>query len=101
MVNKQRIEAGALSYVNEVLVPRMPGLTGAAFATAAPFVIRAKLNGFLPLFDGTEIVNGDMVDVEKLYAEFKRNMQGKWPVEMANFTFSENDLDEVYRYVLR
>lgn len=101
MVNKQRIEAGALAYVVESLVPRMPTFSGAVFATAAPFVIRAKLNSFLPLFDGTEIVNGDMVDVEKLYAEFKKNMQGKWPVEMASFTFSEHDLDEIYRYVLR
>lgn len=101
MITRQKIEEGAQAYVLDALVPRMPTLSGVLFATAAPFVIRAKINQVLPLFDGTELVNGELIDIDKLAADFRRNMSGKWPVEMAGFKFTETDLDELMRYVKR
>lgn len=101
MVNIGRLENNIYEYINEELVTRMPALSGALFATAAPFVVRAKIRQYFPLFKDTEIVDGESVDVEALYHEFKRSMSGKFPVEMAGFTFRESDLDELYRYIVR
>lgn len=104
MVNIQRIEQNISAYIDEDLVPKMPKLEGIAFAAMAPFVIRAKLPSFIKLVQGTEIVGGeagDNVDVELLYREFKIKAQGKWPIEMAGFRFGEDDLDKLYRYIVR
>ena len=101
MVNINRLEGNLNAYVLESLVPRMPVLPGVAFATAASFVIRAKMKQYLPLFEGTEVLDGESVNVEALYSELKKNFNGKWPLEMGGFTFKETDLDEIYKYALR
>ena len=101
MIAANRIESNAQAYVLEKLVPGMPTVTGAIFATAAPFVIRAKMKQYLPVLTGTEIIDGENIDVDLLYRELKKNMQGKWPVTMAGFTFREMDLDELYQYMMR
>ena len=45
------------------------------------------------------VVNGDMVDVDKLYSTLKVKAQGKWPIELAGLKMSETDLDKLYQYI--
>lgn len=101
MVNIQRVEQNISAYIADDLLPKMPVLSGAVLATAAPFVIRAKLKQFLPLVVGTELCDGECIDVDLMYRDFKTNMQGKWPIEMAGFKFYEGDLDKLYQYLGR
>ena len=101
MVNIKRIEQNIVAYIDEDMVPKMPKLEGIAFSAMAPFVIRAKLPGLLRIVDGTELVNGEDVDVDRLVQEIRAKAAGKWPLEMAGFKFYENDLDKLYHYIVR
>lgn len=101
MVNIQRIEQNIAAFVDEDLAPKMPKLEGIAFSAFAPMYIRAKLPKLLALADGTGLVDGDNVDVERIFQEFKAKAAGKWPIEMAGFRFYEDDLDKLYRYIVR
>jgi len=101
MVSMNKILENVAAFVDEDLVPKMPKLEGIAFSAMAPFVIKSKVPGLLKLADGTELVDGDNVDVDRLYKEFKIKSAGKWPLEMFGFTFREDDLDKLYRYLMR
>lgn len=101
MVNIKRIEQNIVAYIDEDLAPQMPKLEGIAFSAMAPFVIRAKLPGLLRIVEGTELVNGENVDVDRLVQEIRAKAAGKWPLEMAGFKFYENDLDKLYHYIVR
>ena len=101
MVHINRVIENAMAFVDDDLIPKMPKLEGIAFAAMAPFVVRAKVPGLLKLVEGTELVDGENVDVERLYREFKSKSQGKWPIAMMGFTFREDDLDTLYRYLMR
>ena len=101
MVHINRIIDNVAAFVDEDLVPKMPKLEGIAFAAMTPFVIRSKIPGLLKLAQGTELVDGDNIDIDRLYQEFKAKSAGKWPVEMFGFVFREDDLDKLYRYLQR
>lgn len=101
MVNIQRIEQQIAAFIDEDLVPKMPKLEGIALAAFAPVYIRAKLPGALKMAQSIGLAEGDNVDVDKVFAEFKGKAQGKWPIELMGFTFYEDDLDKLYRYIVR
>lgn len=101
MVNIQRLEANMVAFIDEDLVPKMPKLEGIAFSALAPMVIRSKLPKVLSLVNGTDLVTGENIDVDKLYQAFKSKAQGKWPVEVVGFRFYEEDLDKLYHYLQR
>lgn len=101
MVNINRVMENVMDYIDEDMVPKMPKLEGVALAAMAPFVVRAKLPALLKFAEGTEIINGENIDVERLYREFKAKAQGKWPIEAIGFKFHEDDLDKLYRYLVR
>lgn len=101
MVSINRIAENLMAYIDEDLVPKMPKLEGIAFSAMAPFVVRAKIPWFMGLVNGTEITDGENIDVDAVYREFKAKSNGKWPMQMAGFTFREEDLDKLYRYLVR
>ena len=101
MVDIKRIEQNLMAYIVEDLVPKMPKLEGVIFATGAPFVVRAKLPRYISMVQGTELANEESVNVDLLYQQLKENCRGKWPFEMAGFKFYEDDLDKLYRYIVR
>ena len=47
------------------------------------------------------VVNGDKVDVDKLYSSFKTKAQGKWPVEIGEIKMNEGDFDKLYQHIKR
>lgn len=101
MVHINRVMENAAAFVDEDMVPQMPKLEGIALAAMVPFVLRAKVPALLKMVEGTELVDGDNVNVELLYREFKSKAAGKWPVELMGFKFREDDLDKLYRYLVR
>ena len=101
MVHISRVMENTATFVDNELVPKMPKLEGIAFAAMAPFVIKAKIPGLLKLANGTELVDGENIDLDRLYHEFKAKAQNKWPIQMLGFTFREDDLDSLYRYLMR
>ena len=104
VINISRLERNLMAYMDEDMIPKMPKLEGIALGAIAPLVIRAKLPALLRMAAGTELLsgdNGENVDVELLYKEFKRSAAGKYPLEIAGFRFDENDIDKLYRYLIR
>lgn len=101
MVNINRAMENVASFVDNELVPKMPKLEGIAFAAMAPIVVKAKLPGLLKIASGTELVDGDNIDIDTLYREFKAKARDKWPIEAVGFIFREDDLDKLYRYLTR
>ena len=101
MVHINRVTENIAAFVDKELIPQMPKLEGIAFAAMAPFVIKAKIPGLLKLANGTELLDGENIDVDALYHEFKSKAQGKWPIEAFGFIFREDDLDKLYRYLMR
>lgn len=101
MTHINRIVDNLVAYVEEDMVPKMPKLEGIAFAALAPFVVKAKVMSSVKLIGGTELMDGDNVDVDSIYREIKVKASGKWPVELMGFSFREDDLDKLYRYITR
>ena len=101
MVNINRVMENVAAFVDTELAPKMPKLEGIAFAAMAPIVVKAKLPGLLKLANGTELVDGENIDIDTLYHEFKAKAAGKWPIEAFGFIFREDDLDKLYRYLTR
>ena len=101
MVSIDRAMENMMAFIDDDMIPKMPKLEGIALGAMAPFVIKAKIPGLLKLIGGTELTDGTNLDVDTIYREFKAKANGKWPVELLGFTFREDDLDKLYRYLVR
>jgi hypothetical protein len=101
MVNYEQIRKGLVNYINRDIVPLAPKAVGIGIAAFAPVVAEAKLKEVLsnPMLYGTGLIDGNTVDLDKVMCLLKPAAEGKWPVEMFGFTFTENDLDKLYRYI--
>lgn len=101
MVSYDQIKRGIVHYINRDLAPLAPKALGVGLAAFGPVVVESKLKQFFStgLFAGTSLVDGNMVDIEEVIRLLKPAAEGKWPIEMFGFTFSESDLDKIYRYI--
>ena len=101
MVGLEQVRRGILSYVNKELAPLLPTWQGVLIEALAPAVLDAKMRDILngKLLTGTGLVDGAMINAEEIYRMLKTSAQGRWPMEIAGFRFSEADLDKLYRYV--
>lgn len=101
MVHINRLMENAAAFVDEDMIPQMPKLEGIVLAATVPFVLKAKIPALVKMVEGTDLVDGETVNVDLLYREFKAKAAGKWPVELMGFKFREDDLDKLYRYLVR
>lgn len=101
MVGLEQVRRGILTYINRELAPLLPTWQGVLIEALAPTVLDAKtkeiLNG--KLLTGTGLVEGSTINVDEIYRNLKVSAQGRWPMEIAGFRFSDSDLDKLYRYV--
>ena len=101
MVGLEQVRRGILTYINKELAPLLPTWQGVLIEALAPTVLDAKakeiLNG--KLLTGTGLVEGSTINVDEIYRNLKVSAQGRWPMEIAGFRFSDSDLDKLYRYV--
>ena len=99
MVGLEQVRRGILTYINRELAPLLPTWQGVLIEALAPSVLDAKtkeiLNG--KLLTGTGLVEGSTIN--EIYRSLKVSAQGRWPMEVAGFRFSDSDLDKLYRYV--
>ena len=103
MVSIDTIKRVVANYIDTDVVPVMPKAQGVLLATMAPLIIEAQAKKILqnPIVKMAEISEGDNVDIEKLYSEFKKHNQGKFPIEVYGFKISENDVDTLYQRILQ
>jgi hypothetical protein len=101
MVGYEQIRKGLVTYINRDIVPLAPKAVGIGIAAFAPAIAEAKLKELLasPLLANTGLVEGNSVDIDMAIRLLKPAAEGKWPVEMFGFTFTESDLDKLYRYI--
>ncbi len=101
MENIEKVKRGIAMFVDNEVAPVMPKWKGIAFAAGAALMMEAKANTLLnhPMVSMLGVVEGDNVDVDKLYAAVKSKAQGKWPIEMAGLRMSEGDFDKLYQYI--
>ena len=101
MVGLEQVRRGIMTYVTKEIAPLLPTWQGVLVEALAPTVLDAKtkeiLNG--KLLTGTGLVDGSTINVDEIYRSLKVSAQGRWPMEIAGFRFSDSDLDKLYRYV--
>ena len=101
MVGYEQIRKGLVNYINRDIVPLAPKALGIGLAAFAPVVAEAKLKELMshPLLAGTGLIDNNTVDIDKVMCLIKPAAEGKWPIEMFGFNFTESDLDKLYRYI--
>ena len=101
MIGFEQIKRGVVSYINQDLVPVVPKALGIGLAAFGPVVVESKVRELAAsgLFSGTNLVFTEGVDIDEIMRLIKPAANGKWPIQMYGFTFSEADLDKLYRYI--
>lgn len=101
MESIDQVKRGIANFIDGEVAPIMPRWKGVLLSAGAALMIEGKSNEILknPMVQMMGVVNGDMVDVDKLYSTIKMKAQGKWPIELAGLKMSETDLDKLYQYI--
>lgn len=101
MTGYEQIRKGVVTYMAKELAPLAPKMLAISMMAFAPVVIDAKMKQLFEsgLFSGTALMDGNSVDLEEAMRLFKSAAEGRWPISVAGFDFSENDLDKLYRYI--
>lgn len=99
MESIQQVERGVAAFIDKDMAPLMPKAKGIAFAAFAPMVVKGKIKEFTPMAQSMGLMQGENVDVDLLYRTFKEKAQGKWPIDLLGFKFTEGDLDKLYRTI--
>lgn len=103
MESIDQVKRGIANFIDAEVVPVMPKWKGIALAVGASLMIEGKTDEILnhPLVKMMGVVNGDKIDVDKLYSSFKTKAQGKWPIEIGEIKMNENDFDKLYQHIKR
>ena len=101
MVGFEQIRHGAMNYVSRELAPLLGTPKGILLEAFAPSVIDANLRKYAgkEWLAGTGFVDGNMVNLDEIYRLLKLSANGKWPMEIAGFKFTETDLDKLVNYI--
>lgn len=101
MESIDQVKRGVANFIDGEVAPIMPRWKGVLLSAGAALMIEGKSNEILknPMVQMMGVVNGDMVDVDKLYSTLKVKAQGKWPIELEGLKMSETDLDKLYQYI--
>ena len=101
MVGYEQIRSGIVTYIGKDLAPLLPKAYGIGLAAFAPAVVDAKLKQIFQsnILSGTTLVDGNMIDIDEAMRMLKPAAEGKWPIEMYGFKFTESDLDKLYKYI--
>ena len=101
MESIEKVKRGVAAFVDRELVPTLPKWQGILFGAGAALFLEGKSEAMLkhPFGAMLCLVDGEQVDVDKAYTAVKNQAHGKWPVSIAGFKCSEEDLDKLYRYI--
>lgn len=102
MTSHDRIRRGIMAYMTAEILPLMDPLKSILIAALAPRVIDANLKKYTHMdwLEGTDLVDGDTVNVDDVYKLIKSSAAGKWPIELFGVRFNESDLDKLYRHLM-
>lgn len=101
MAGMEQIIRGASMFLSKELAPMMDKGKAILVEAFGPTIIEAKLRQYMQsgLLEGTGIVDGANVDIDRIYKLVKQSSGGRWPLELFGFKFDETDLDKLYRYI--
>ena len=101
MESIDQVKRGIANFIDGEVAPIMPRWKGVLLSAGAALMIEGKSNEILknPMVQMIGIIDGDMVDVDKLYSTLKVKAQGKWPIEISGLKMSETDMDKLYQYI--
>lgn len=101
MESIDQVKRGIANFVDSEVAPIMPRWKGVLLSAGAALMIEGKSNELIkhPMVQLMGVIDGDMVDVDKLYSTIKMKAQGKWPIELSGLKMSETDLDKLYQYI--
>lgn len=101
MENIEQVKRGLANFIDKEVAPVLPKWKGVLFSAGAALMIEGKTSELLhhPMVQMMGVVNGDMVDTDRLYSAIKQKAQGKWPIEVSGLKMSETDLDKLYQYI--
>ena len=101
MVAFDQVCKGIVTYIHKDLAPLTPKPVRYGLIAFAQTVVEAKMKKFIAsgVFDGTPLIDGNMIDIDGVVAMYKAASTDGWPMEMYGFTFRESDLDKVLHYI--
>lgn len=101
MVSYEQIRRGIISYINRDLAPLAPKAVGIGIVAFGPSIIDAKIKQLFSsgLLNGTGIIDGNTIDIDEVMRLLKPAADGKWPVDLFGFKFTEADLEKLYHYI--
>lgn len=101
MVHVEKVKRGLLMYIENHIAPLMSGGKGVLLMAFAPAILEANIKKYLASewLEGTDLVNGDNVNIDEIYRLVKASAANRYPMELFNFRFTESDLDTMYRMI--
>lgn len=101
MENIEQVKRGICNYIDAEVVPIVGGWKGVALGVGAALVVENKSDELVknPFVQMMGVIDGNQIDVDKLYTKIKLKAQGKWPMDIAGFKASESDLDKLYQFI--
>lgn len=101
MVAFDQVCKGIVTYIHKELAPMASKPVRFSLIAFSQVVVEAKMKKLLAsgLFDGTPLIDGNMIDVDGAVALFKAASVNGWPMDLFGVTFHESDLDKVVHYI--
>jgi hypothetical protein len=101
MKSIEQVKRGAVNYISKEIAPLMGTGKAILLEAMAPTVIEANIKRYAgkEWLAGTGLVDGLNVNVDEIYKLIKNAANGRWPVELFGFRFTESDLDKLINYI--
>lgn len=101
MKSIEQVKRGAVNYISKEIAPLMGTGKAILLEAMAPTVIEANIKKYAgkEWLAGTGLVDGPNVNVDEIYKLIKNAANGRWPVELFSFRFTESDLDKLINYI--
>lgn len=100
MITLEKLKRGLAAYLDEEIVPNLPGWRQFVFGGAAALLI-SNLDRWMqhPIVTALGIAKGNMIDVEAAYKEIRKRANAPFAVNIpgiGEMKFSPEDIDKLY-----
>lgn len=110
MVNINKVKNGIVKYLDAEVINKLPGWRSWVFGAGA-IIMLSKIDTIIdaikehPVVKMMGVIEGDMVDVETLYAAFKKQAQTVGAVDInipmiGDLRMGVADIDRLYNFIM-
>ena len=101
MITLEKLKKGLSAYLDDEVIPNLPGWRQFVFGGAAALLI-SNLDRWMqhPVVAALGIVNGNMVDIDSAYKEIRKRVNAPFSVNVpgiGEMKFMPEDIDRLYQ----